>query len=283
MHGYMCSRRPLVAAAIRRCPTSTSEQAVASRRCYKRAARAFTLIELLVVIGIIALLLSLLLPALAHAREAGRAAKCRSNLKQIHQAMILYAQANNDQIPIGFRQTKQFNSMIYSGSAQKFVLFGKLHEAKLTFDGEIFYCPSERNERFAFDTEQNPWPPGETPSANTYSGYACRPIVELPDVWTSQTDVPRFAQLGNVALLADLMNSPDRIQTRHGDRVNVLYVDSSVSSFMRKRLPEKFPYENFGNYTRGGFESLPPPIFQTPPDTSWDDEQDAIWAAFDRR
>lgn len=243
--------------------------------------RAFTLIELLVVIGIIALLLSLLLPALAHARESGRAARCRSNLKQIHQAMILYAQANNDQIPIGFRGSKQFNSMIYSGSAQKFVLFGRLHEAKLTFDGEIFYCPSERNERFAFDTEQNPWPPGESPTANTYSGYACRPMIQLPDVWTSQTDVPRLAQLGNVALLADNMNSPDRIQTRHDDRVHVLYVDSSVRAFMRKQFPQKFPYEGFGDFVDGGFESLPAPVF--PPTAIWDGEQDAIWAAFDRR
>ena len=245
--------------------------------------RAFTLLELLVVIGIIALLLSLLLPALARGREAARATMCRSNLRQVHQALMLYAQENEGFVPIGYRQTKQFNSMIYSGSAQKFVLFGKLHEEKLTFDGEIFYCPSEQNERFAFDTPANPWPPGETPTVNTYSGYACRPEVELPDDWTRATAVPRLAQLGSVSLLADLMNSPDRLNTRHEDRVQVLYTDGSVEPFLRKRLPQAFPYEGLGDFAGGGFEQLPPPKFQVPPDTTWNDEQDAIWAAFDRR
>ena len=243
--------------------------------------RAFTLVEMLLVIGIIALLFALLLPALSRAREGARATACRSNLKQVHQALMLYAQNNNGRIPIGFRQTKQFNSMIYSGSAQKFVLFGRLHEAKLTFEGDIYYCPSERNQRFSFDTEANPWPPGENPTANTYSGYACRPVVKLPDDWDETTPVPRLTQLANVALLADLMNSPDRLDTRHEDRVNVLFVDGSVQRFDRKNFPPVFPYQGFGDFAGGGFEQLPPPAF--PPDPQWDGEQDAIWAAFDRR
>lgn len=52
----------------------------------------FTLIELLVVIAIIAILAAILFPVFARAREAARATSCKSNLKQIATAMLMYVQ-----------------------------------------------------------------------------------------------------------------------------------------------------------------------------------------------
>ena len=62
--------------------------------------RAFTLVELLVVVGIIAVLLALLLPSLARARENARRVQCASHLRQLATAFFMYANENRQAYPV---------------------------------------------------------------------------------------------------------------------------------------------------------------------------------------
>ncbi|MGN6626257.1 MAG: type II secretion system protein [Tepidisphaeraceae bacterium] len=64
-----------------------------------RRNHAFTLVELLVVIGIIALLIAMLLPALHRARSAAVMTKCMSNHRQVMQAMLMYVNDNRGRLP----------------------------------------------------------------------------------------------------------------------------------------------------------------------------------------
>jgi prepilin-type processing-associated H-X9-DG protein/prepilin-type N-terminal cleavage/methylation domain-containing protein len=68
-----------------------------------RPTHAFTLVELLVVIGIIALLMAMLLPALGRARENANQLKCQAQQRQILQAMILHAAEHRGYMPLAGR------------------------------------------------------------------------------------------------------------------------------------------------------------------------------------
>ena len=212
--------------------------------------RGFSLVELLVAIGIIAVLIAILLPTLSRAREQARRAQCLSNLRQVHAAFLFYANTSGDQIPIGFRRTKQFNSLIWSNTANRFVLWGLFYQSRFLGDGKAFYCPSEVNPRFAHATAENPWPPGTdgNPSRLVQCGYALRPEVELVDDLTAAPAafrMPRLIRFRNAAIASDLSSSPTRVRTRHVAGVNTLFghggarwIDRRTISPMLSQLPE---------------------------------------------
>jgi prepilin-type N-terminal cleavage/methylation domain-containing protein/prepilin-type processing-associated H-X9-DG protein len=120
------------------------------RRRTAAPTRAFTLIELLVVIGVIALLASLLLPALARSKESARAAKCMSNLRQIGIALKGHVLDNANLMPMMTNAAAP--PAVPPPSAPNIVLAPDLSEGT-----NVFQCPSDDLDLFRLTGSSYLW------------------------------------------------------------------------------------------------------------------------------
>ncbi len=120
------------------------------------ARRAFTLVELLVVIGIIAVLISLLLPALGRARAQAANVKCLANLKQLGHAIDMYANENKNTFPLLWTPTDVPTSDPFRGhlntdwQARLLRYIGNIDPATLKGTaGNLFNCSRVSQEQLA--------------------------------------------------------------------------------------------------------------------------------------
>lgn len=155
--------------------------------------KAFTLIELLVAIGIIAILLALLLPALTKARESAGAAKCRSNLRQIAMGVLMYAGDNKGRLPPTYVST---GGTIYPSGffwsnelvRQKYLLAEKCDASGgLGQRTSVFMCPSGVYEASGLSGFN-----ALTPRDARGNGYRLQPLPTMTDA------VPTWYMLSTV-------------------------------------------------------------------------------------
>jgi prepilin-type N-terminal cleavage/methylation domain-containing protein/prepilin-type processing-associated H-X9-DG protein len=117
---------------------------------YPRPFGGFTLVELLVVIGIIAVLVGLLLPALSKAREQANSIKCQSNLRQIAMGLVNYSTENAGWIVPSFNLPQQPGVATNDISGPNVIMDGwpcildrdGFIRSNSTDTATAFYCPS---------------------------------------------------------------------------------------------------------------------------------------------
>jgi prepilin-type N-terminal cleavage/methylation domain-containing protein len=159
---------------------------------------SFTLIELLVVIAIIAILASLLLPALSTAKAQAQSTTCRNNLKQQALATFLYADDHSDQLPFAwwyYAAHDDANSNNYQTLIVPYVLrqtFSAGYDtASSDFARSVFVCPVRLKENHwrnyvKYPGTGNPWKISY--AMNQYV------LMSFPPAVTS----PKTAKLGSV-------------------------------------------------------------------------------------
>lgn len=201
----------------------------------------FTLIELLVVMAIVATLASMLLPALARARDRARAALCLGNLRQVALAVTLYAEDQEDQFPRSTHSSWAHGQRPWGQALGPYL--GVVDPAGWTnlFRG-VYRCPSHRppgrwsygqNVHFELD-----------PEADDYFGS--------PTTWRRRSDVKAVSA---VILQAEVPGGADHVMShfwfrvedavdvaprRHGRRSHYTYVDGHVEG---RRFEEVYDLE----------------------------------------
>jgi len=173
---------------------------VQPQRQPRRRQGGFTLVELLVVIGIIALLISILLPSLNKARESANRVKCLSNLRQLGMAMQMYANQNKDQVAIGSTGNNiQNNYSMFAVAGKRWQPMGIYYFTGLIKSPESYYCPSDIDGYYGYNTAQNPFKPGDlAATSDTRAAYGTRPVGPNLEV-LDDTQVQNVAAVTNPA------------------------------------------------------------------------------------
>ncbi len=207
-------------------------------------ARGFTLIELLVVIAIIAILAAILFPVFARAREAARAANCKSNLKQLGIGMNMYVQDFDEVYPHWAFQfmgtTLPTGSPTGNGATQNALWFHMLHPYIKNVG--VFNCPSSTPSPVGRYTGQYTgtlsygYNYNGGSRATSHGGCAANCGVNIP-----LSSMAAIEDVSGTILMTDAnyyVTSPgdgtadyaNRVRAAHNEMTNVVYIDGHVKA-----------------------------------------------------
>ncbi|MDQ8194800.1 prepilin-type N-terminal cleavage/methylation domain-containing protein [Coraliomargarita sp. SDUM461004] len=197
-----------------------------SQRVKHKTIRGFTLIELLAVIGIIAIMVSILIPVIGGIRESARTTKCASNMRQLGVAALMFSQEHdNTTVALYYNWALELWPYVYPDRADEPLSISGNPIEK--FVGTIFECPS-----MYFD------------GATTMRSYGANrrydsslAVYGTLDSWRPGSPVRRFHALrlenpSKTILLGETFNGSDLTPTsaiaRHHGKMHGVFVDGHL-------------------------------------------------------
>ncbi len=231
----------------------------------------FTLIELLVVIAIIAILASMLLPALRHAKETANSISCTSKLKTMATAMHMYVDDFNDWLPAAYPG---------GGSGRQWYAkpLGQYMSAWLdpgveANNKEMFVCPSDNiplGQRVTYDNDHvNVGSEGWQILSYGLNARACGNVSwswKLHKISELKTPVECFFTADSMTCyLADnntkSLYNVSGIRPRHGQSANMSFMDGHTEKRQHNDIPRygsptPFPTPEQRSFWSGDIESL---------------------------
>ncbi|MBN1554891.1 MAG: type II secretion system protein [Phycisphaerae bacterium] len=229
----------------------------------KSTRRAFTLIELLVVISIISLLVSILLPSLARAKDLAREATCLTRVSGQVKAVHLYAAENNSNIPTGPTSNIPFfpfpvrycdlasNQILLTGTPSVAYTSHGVLMGKDCLSAEMMFCPDDDSEHAEGELEE-----AKTLVVNfgTFCSYIYRQLDEVGSGTANLDNLGKNTNGDRVSALIFDANSrlngqPIRFNHR-GEKINIAFVDGSANTYEEQEKDEFFLRENDNPVTR---------------------------------
>lgn len=203
----------------------------------KRRAGGFSVVEILVAVAVLAVLVSLALPAIAAAQERSRAVSCLGRMREIGHAVLLHAQDNQGRFPRSSHSAGANREVVWTAALAPYLGAPPGGATTAWFNREV-RCPADTNRPGAPSYGLNVF--FELQAGDSYIGR--------PATWRTMSQVPSpartilVAEAGNAAggMTADhfmchqwsgIAAARNAVaSTRHNGRSNYLFVDGHVAS-----------------------------------------------------